>query len=486
MRDPGADLAGRTLGDYSLVRRVGGGGMGHVYLARQAGLNRDVALKVLRDDLAADPVARERFRAEAEAAARLAHPNIVQVFSAGEADGFRFIAFEFVEGRTLRRAIEADGPPPPEAALVILRQVAAALARAAAAGVVHRDIKPDNILLTPAGVAKVADFGLSRLNAEGEKALDLTQSGMTLGTPLYMSPEQVRGERVDHRSDLYSLGVTAYHLLTGRPPFEGATAFEVASRHVGTPVPSLRAARPEVPATLAAAVTRLLAKRPEERYQTAAELLADLDRVAAGESLAAWVAPARAGAAWRRGAPLVGVTLAIGAGLGWGLTPTRSEPPPAAGSLPAAELPERFQTARERELRAKLQDRATRAAEHAATALDLAVLLLDAHQLDAADAAFAELEAEQRGGVRFLPPLAGKLGRAAVLAERGRNEASLEAFRAAFARVAPRQIDLLLLSRPDFVEALGCAAGRLEAGGTKLPERLESLRTPAGVLRGAR
>ena len=293
MSDLGADLAGRTLGDYTLVRRVGSGGMGHVYLATQRGLNRDVALKVLRDDLAADPVALERFRSEAQAAARLTHPNIVQVYSAGEAEGFRFIALEFIAGRTLRDFVATEGPPTPDTALVILRQMAAALVCAGAAGVVHRDIKPENVLLTPSGVVKIADFGLSRLTAEGERPLNLTQTGMTLGTPLYMSPEQVQGRCVDHRSDLYSLGVTAYHLLAGHPPFEGANAFEVSSRHVGTPAPDLRDARPDVPVPLAVAVSRLLAKRPEDRYQTAGDLLADLNRIALGQSLAAYLCSLR-------------------------------------------------------------------------------------------------------------------------------------------------------------------------------------------------
>ena len=436
MTDAGAGLAGRTLGDYALVRRVGSGGMGHVYLATQRGVNRAVALKVLRDHLASDPVARERFRAEAEAAARLAHPNIVQVYSAGEAEGFRFIALEFVDGRTLGDRLAADGPAPADEALVLLRQVAAALACAHAAGVVHRDIKPENVLLAPSGVVKVADFGLSRLSAEGEKPLDLTQTGMTLGTPLYMSPEQVQGKRVDPRSDLYSLGVTAYHLLSGAPPFAGANAFEVASRHVGAPVPDLRAARPGVPAPLAAAVARLMAKRPEDRYQSADELLADLDRVAAGRSLAAWAAPRPAGRRARR-LLLAGALGMTGAALGWLLTPPRATPP-TGGPLPPVEPPERFQTARERELRARLQDRATKPADHAALALDLAVLLFDAGHLAAADAAFAELEAEQRGGAKFPPQLAGKLGRAAVLARRGRVQESLAAFNSAFAaRVGP-------------------------------------------------
>ena len=271
------DLTGQTLGDFRIVRRLGAGGMGEVYLARQLSLKRDVALKFLHATLAADPVAVQRFQQEAEAVARLTHANIVQVYAVGELAGRRFMALEFVDGRNLREYVERKGPLAVLQAVGVLRQAAAALARAADAGLVHRDIKPENLLVTRTGELKVADFGLSRVLAGDEaKPLHLTQSGMTLGTPLYMSPEQVRGEPVDHRSDLYSLGVTAFHLLAGRPPFTGKTAMDVAVQHLQADPPPLAELRPDLPAGLAGLVHRLMEKDPAHRPATAREVLREL------------------------------------------------------------------------------------------------------------------------------------------------------------------------------------------------------------------
>src|SRR5262245_7121114 len=200
------DLTGRLLGDFQVLRRIGSGGMGSVYLAEQLSLKRHVALKVLRRDLAADRVALERFRREAETVARIHHANIVQVLAVGEHDGSPYIALEYVEGRNLRDHVARKGSPELLQALSIMRQAAAALQRASEHGVVHRDIKPENILLTRKGEVKVTDFGLL-FPLSGEQ-LRLTQSGVTMGTPLYMSPEQVQGQPADPRSDIYSLGVT--------------------------------------------------------------------------------------------------------------------------------------------------------------------------------------------------------------------------------------------------------------------------------------
>ncbi|MBA2225431.1 MAG: serine/threonine protein kinase [Gemmataceae bacterium] len=276
---PPPDLTGRILGDYRLLRRLGYGGMGQVYLAEQLSLKREVALKLIRSDLQDTETARKRFQAEAEAVARLNHPNIVQIYQLGESDGFRFMVLEYVEGRNLRHYLERKGPPDLAICLSIIRQVALALQRAHEVGIVHRDIKPENILLTRKVEVKVADFGLSRFFAPEGPALHLTQSGVTLGTPLYMSPEQVQGQPVDHRSDIYSFGVTCFHLLAGEPPFQGKTAFDVALKHVQEEPPPLSAFRPDLPPDLCAMVHKMMAKRPEQRYQSVREILRDLNRI---------------------------------------------------------------------------------------------------------------------------------------------------------------------------------------------------------------
>src|SRR5438874_9286846 len=187
---PEPDLTGRTLGDFQILRRIGQGGMGQVYLAEQRSLKRKVALKILRGEVAANPSSLQRFRAEAEAIARASHANIVQVYAFSEADGLHYMALEYVEGRNLREYLAKKGPPEVLLGLSIMRQVAAALQRASELGIIHRDIKPENILLTRKGEVKVADFGLSRdlLQVEGA-TVNLTQSHVTMGTPLYMSPE---------------------------------------------------------------------------------------------------------------------------------------------------------------------------------------------------------------------------------------------------------------------------------------------------------
>lgn len=269
------DFTERDLGDFHLIRKIGAGGMGQVYLARQKSLKREVAVKILKPELAANRQALLRFRAEAEAVARINHANIVQIFAVGEQDGIHYMALEYVDGRNLREYLARKGPPELPIVLNIIRQVVLALQRAHERGFVHRDIKPENILLTRKGEVKVADFGLSRCFSDGE-SLHLTQSGVTMGTPLYMSPEQVQGRAVDPRSDIYSLGITCWHMLAGSPPFHGATAFEVALQHVQNTPPSLGGLRPDLPAGLVAAVEKMMAKSPEARYQTAKEILRDL------------------------------------------------------------------------------------------------------------------------------------------------------------------------------------------------------------------
>jgi len=276
---PAADLSGRTLGDYRILHRLGAGGMGQVYLAEQVSLQRRVALKILRPELAADPTALQRFKREAQAVALVTHANIVQVYQIDSADGIHYMALEYVEGRNLRDHVTRKGPPDALLALSIMRQVAAALQRAGELGIVHRDIKPENILLTRKGEVKVADFGLSLAQAAGQPAVHLTQSGTTMGTPLYMSPEQVEGKPLDSRTDIYSFGVTCYHMLAGQPPFRGQTAFEVALQHVRSEPPPLASVRPDLPAELCAMIHKMMAKNPADRYQTGRELIVEVSRL---------------------------------------------------------------------------------------------------------------------------------------------------------------------------------------------------------------
>ena len=264
----------KELGEFRLLRRIGGGGMAEVWLAEQKSLKRQVAVKVMRPDIQADETCRRRFEQEAHAAAGLNHPNIVQVYAIGESDGISYIAQEYVAGLNMRDYIAKKGPPTFEVALHLLKQIAGALQAAAEAGIVHRDIKPENILLTKKGLAKIVDFGLATLMQGGD--LRLTQAGMTMGTPLYMSPEQVQGQKVDHRSDLYSLGVTTFHLLAGHPPFRGETVFAVAYHQVNTQPPSLSDLRRDLPTSICRIVQRMMAKQPDERFQSAAELLREL------------------------------------------------------------------------------------------------------------------------------------------------------------------------------------------------------------------
>ena len=207
-------------------------------------------------------------------------PNIVQIHEVGESDGLHYIVQEYVQGQNLRDWLARNGPPLLQPALSIMRQIAAALAKAAEQGVVHRDIKPENIMITAAGEVKVADFGLARVLGEnGAAATALTQVGITMGTPLYMSPEQVEGRPLDHRSDLYSFGVLCYHLLTGKPPFTGDTALAVAVQHVKSQPHALETLRPDLPPALCRVVHQMLAKEPDQRWSSCRVLLRELYRI---------------------------------------------------------------------------------------------------------------------------------------------------------------------------------------------------------------
>ncbi len=272
---PETDLSGRKLGGYQLLRRLGKGAMAEVYLAEQISLSRQVAIKVLRSNLATDATYVERFQHEARAAAQLIHANIVQIYEVGYADGYHFIAQEYVQGLNLAELMARRGPPDLQRVLAIVRQVAAALSKAAEHGIVHRDIKPENIMLSASGEVKVADFGLARL-VRPEDALNLTQIGVTMGTPLYMSPEQVEGKPLDARSDIYSLGVTAYEMLAGEPPFRGDTALAIAVKHLQTQPARLENIRADVPSSVCRIVHTMLAKDPGQRPATPRQLLADV------------------------------------------------------------------------------------------------------------------------------------------------------------------------------------------------------------------
>jgi len=269
---PEPDLSGRRLGDYQLLRRLGRGGMADVYLAEQRTLSRKVAFKVLKRSLSGDATYVKRFLKEARAAAALSHPGIVQIYEVGCIEGVHFMAQEYVPGQNLAELLKRTGPIEPPQAISIMRQVGAALYKAAEHGVVHRDIKPDNIMLSKSGEVKVADFGLARVADD----VGLTQAGVTMGTPLYMSPEQVEGKDLDNRSDLYSFGVTCYHMLAGHPPFDGETALAVAVHHLNTEPPRLEELRSDLPEGLCRIVHRLMAKSIDDRFQTAPSMLKEL------------------------------------------------------------------------------------------------------------------------------------------------------------------------------------------------------------------
>lgn len=283
------DLSGQQLGDYRLLRRLGSGAMAEVYLARQVSLERHVAFKVLKSTLTRDENCVRRFQQEARAAASLVHANIVQIHEVGCLGDRHYLAQEYVAGGTVRQWLAGSNRCPAGQAVAVIRQVAAALECASQLGVIHRDIKPENILLTKNGEAKVADFGLARLAINEQTAdLKLTQQGLTLGTPLYMSPEQIQGSQVDPRSDLYSLGVTAYEILAGKTPFAGETALNVAVQHLHEEAERLETLRADLPIALCDIVHKLLGKKPDERYGSATDLIQDLHRLSLDDVGGQW------------------------------------------------------------------------------------------------------------------------------------------------------------------------------------------------------
>src|SRR5262245_29256771 len=267
-------------GRYRLERKLGGGGMADVWLAEDQELGRKVAIKILHERYANDAQFVERFRREATHAAGLSHANVVSIFDRGEAEGSYFIVMEYVEGRTLKELIVTRGPCPVPVAISYVRQVLAALRYAHRNGIVHRDIKPHNVLVDHEGRVKVADFGIARAGSS-----QMTEAGSIIGTAQYLSPEQARGAPVDESSDLYSTGIVLYELLTGEVPFSGETPVEIAMKHLSQVPPAPSTIRPEIPRDIDLIVLRALAKEPADRYRSAKEMDRDLELVGRGEAV---------------------------------------------------------------------------------------------------------------------------------------------------------------------------------------------------------
>jgi serine/threonine protein kinase len=336
-------LEGRRLADrYVLEEEIASGGMGGLWLARDEILGRQVAVKVLHDHLARDEDLLERFRIEAVAAARLSHPCVVRVFDTGIDEGVCFIVMELVEGRTVAELLKERGVLPPAEATAIMRSVLSGLTHAHREGVIHRDVKPGNILVSHVDRVKLADFGIAKAAfAQG----DVTTTGNLLGTSRYISPEQVTGGEVDERSDLYSAGVVLYELLTGRPPFDAETHIATATMRLTSDPRPPRSVRPGIPRGLEAVVMRSLAREPDERFQTAEEMSAALEHATPATGRQTRPIPRQATPRRRRSLLrswaaipiflLVAGGLAVGAFLlleGFGT----GEPPPSAAQPPGS------------------------------------------------------------------------------------------------------------------------------------------------------
>jgi len=324
-------LIGKELNRCTIQRKLGQGGMGAVYLAHHPGLNRAVAIKVLPGDLASNPEFRERFFREARLAARLEHPNVVQVHDVGEELGVHYIAMQYVEGKSVDAILKDKKKLALNEALAITKRIAVALSAAAKLGIVHRDIKPHNILISKDGVVKVADFGLAK---DEDSNRSISEPGTIMGTPYYMPPEQAKGEKVDHRGDIYSLGATLYHMLSGRRLFDGGTPVSIVMKQINEAPTPIREIEPSIPEPVAAILAKMLEKDPAQRFATAEELVKALDALKQPGVTLTSVAPPP-GPPRHKAAMvalpvaailLVGVVLGLVLGRG---TKTRKDPPPA-------------------------------------------------------------------------------------------------------------------------------------------------------------
>ncbi len=321
-------MIGTRLGNYEILEELGRGGMGCVYKARQTALDRIVAVKVLLPQLTADKVFVERFLREARSIATLDHPGIVTVFDVGEADGTYYFAMQLLDGKPLDEILEGGKPMPVETAVDVIEQVARALEFAHEAGILHRDVKPGNIILTSSGRAVLTDFGIAQALTDTR----LTKTGTSIGSPEYMSPEQIEGKQLDARADLYSLGVVFYQMLTGNVPYKGDSPVAIVYQHVKAPVPSARDTDPTIPERFDLVATTLMAKLPEERYASAEELLSGLAGKVLDRGPKIDRKPGATVPGWAWGA--IGVVALLGAGLIWlGRSATPESPTPPNGSV---------------------------------------------------------------------------------------------------------------------------------------------------------
>lgn len=319
-------MQGKVLGHYRILEQIGAGGMGVVYRARDERLQREVAVKVLPSGTLADEAARRRFRAEALALSALNHPNIATVHDFDCQEGTDFLVTEFIPGETLDARL-AGGPLPEKDVMQLGAQLAEGLAAAHAQGIVHRDLKPGNLRVTSDGRLKILDFGLARLQPAAEaETRSRPETKTVAGTVPYMSPEQLRGEEVDGRSDIWSAGAVLYELACGRLPFTGKTATSMAGDILHTPPPAPRQLRPEVSQRLEDIILKCLEKDPENRYQSAKELLVDLRRLASGSTAGYVPPPVAARRKWLWWA--AGAVVLLAAVLATGYLVFRREPGP--------------------------------------------------------------------------------------------------------------------------------------------------------------
>jgi predicted Ser/Thr protein kinase len=335
-------IIGKEIGHCTIQRKLGQGGMGAVYLAHHPGLNRSVAIKVLPGDLASNPEFKERFFREARLAARLEHPNVVQVHDVGEEEGIHYISMQYVEGKSLDGILKERKKLSVNEALSITKRVAVALSAAAKLGIVHRDIKPHNILISKDGVVKVADFGLAK---DEDANRSISEPGVVMGTPYYMSPEQAKGEKVDHRSDIYSLGATLYHMLCGKRLFDGGSPISIVMKQANERPVGIRELEPTLPESVVGLLDRMLEKDPARRFSNADELVRALDGLKQA-AVTKVPAPAAAAPPKRKAAmialPVAGILLVgIVIGLilrGGGKSPEPPAPAPATKTPPAASV----------------------------------------------------------------------------------------------------------------------------------------------------